>query len=244
MSYLSCEDLSLSSFHREADILAAWTQNAAPWTDVVRRREIDSRRLVTDDAVLQVIAAHKPASVLDIGCGEGWLARAMADLGCPITGVDAVPELIERARQAGGGIFHVASFQDIVAAKLAVTADLSVCNFSLLGENSVEELLVALPRLQGGRGALVIQTVHPLMACGEGQPYVSGWREESWSGFAAEFRAPSPWYFRTLQDWIALLGRTGWQLTQLHEPLHPVSGKPASLIMAAGVTVACDRGES
>lgn len=130
MSYLSCEDLSSSSVHREADILAAWTQNAAPWTDVVRRREIDGRRLVTDDAVLQVIAAHKPASVLDIGCGEGWLARAVADLGCPVTGVDAVPELIERARQAGGGIFYVASFQDIVAAKLAVTADLSVCNFS------------------------------------------------------------------------------------------------------------------
>lgn len=231
----------MSSSQREADILTAWTQNAGPWTDIVRRREIDSRRLVTDEAVVRFIRQHTPVSVLDIGCGEGWLARAMADLGCPVTGVDAVPELIEQARKAGGGIFHVASFQDIVAGKLAVSTDLAVCNFSLLGKDSVEELLVGLTRLQGGPGMLLIQTVHPLMACGEGQPYVSGWREESWSGFAAAFRAPSPWYFRTLQDWIELLSRTGWHLTQLREPLHPVSGRPASLILAAAVPAACNR---
>lgn len=218
----------MTSSEREAGILTAWEHNAQPWTDIVRRDGIDSRRLVTNQAVLQVIQEHAPGSVLDIGCGEGWLARALSSRGYPVTGVDAVPELVERARQAGGGSFQVASFANIVAGKLAIGADLAVCNFALLGE----------------RGVLVIQTVHPLMACGDGQPYVCGWREERWNGFTEPFRAPSPWCFRTLQDWIALLKRTGWALTQLLEPLHPLTARPASLILAAKVPAGSERTDS
>ena len=36
--------------------------------------------------------------MLDIGCGEGWLARALEAEGIRVTGIDAVPGLIERAR--------------------------------------------------------------------------------------------------------------------------------------------------
>jgi 2-polyprenyl-3-methyl-5-hydroxy-6-metoxy-1,4-benzoquinol methylase len=219
----------------ETAIIESWARNAAPWTESVRRREIESRRLVTDQAVIDVIRQHAPRTVLDIGCGEGWLARALASADVQVTGLDAIAELIERAQQAGGGAFLVASFQDIAAGRVQVSADLAVCNFSLLGKESIEELLAALPARLGRGGVLVIQTVHPLVACGEGLPYLSGWREESWAGFRASFPSPAPWYFRTLPDWTLLLHRTGWQLRQLHEPLHPATGRPASLILVATV---------
>jgi 2-polyprenyl-3-methyl-5-hydroxy-6-metoxy-1,4-benzoquinol methylase len=35
------------------------------------------------------VLRDKPASVLDVGCGEGWLARALSAHACRVTGVDA-----------------------------------------------------------------------------------------------------------------------------------------------------------
>ncbi|BCD84075.1 hypothetical protein PSm6_04820 [Pseudomonas solani] len=40
-----------------------------------------------------------------------------------------------------------------------------------------------------------------------------------------------PWYFRTLESWLALLGRSGLVLEALHEPRHPDSGVPLSLLL-------------
>jgi len=217
---------------KEAKIIDSWKRNAGPWAAAVRRREIESR-LVTDAAIVDVIRRQAPRTVLDLGCGEGWLARALAADAIKVTGLDVVPELIHRAREAGGGSFRVASFDDVVTGRVEVAAHLAVCNFSLLGKESVERLLAALPSLLDVRGILVMQTVHPLMVLGADLPYRSGWREETWAGFRGQFCSTAPWYFRTLPDWIDLLRDSGFQLIQLREPLHPVTGKPLSLILVA-----------
>ncbi|WP_229425268.1 hypothetical protein [Massilia sp. Se16.2.3] len=79
-------------------------------------------------------------------------------------------------------------------------------------------------------GTLIVQTVHPLMACGDA-PYLDGWRPGSWAGFSDAFRDAPPWYFRTLGSWVALFAGSGLRLTELHEPLHPDTGKPVSLLL-------------
>ncbi|HEX4023304.1 MAG TPA: class I SAM-dependent methyltransferase [Steroidobacteraceae bacterium] len=227
----------------EARIVDSWQVNAAPWTAAVRERQIGSRRLVTDQAVVQAISDRSPRSLLDIGCGEGWLARAviaaMAPSAVAVLGVDAVPELVERAREAGGGEFAVISYEDIAAGQLHPAAgqlqrliDVAVCNFSLLGNESVQALLAALPPLLNERAALIIQTLHPAVAGGD-LPYRTGWREGSWAGFSAAFSRPAPWYFRTLQDWVQLHRRCGLRLVEIREPLHPTTQQPASIIFVS-----------
>jgi 2-polyprenyl-3-methyl-5-hydroxy-6-metoxy-1,4-benzoquinol methylase len=215
----------------EAKILHSWHRNADAWAHVVREELIESRRLITDQAIVDAVLDTRPASVLDVGCGEGWLVRALSAHGIQAMGVDAVPTLIERARAAGGQ-FEVASYADIIAGKLPLRADVVVCNFSLLGKASVERLLAALPSLLETHGRLIVQTVHPLIACGE-LPYADGWRLESWTGLRAAFPEPAPWYFRTLASWIALFGATGWHLRELREPMHPETTLPASAIFIA-----------
>ncbi|MBE1160848.1 class I SAM-dependent methyltransferase [Dyella acidiphila] len=215
----------------ETNVLHSWQRNAQAWTNSVRDGQIESRRLVTDRAIVQAVIDGQPHSVLDLGCGEGWLVRALAAEGLHAIGVDAVPELIEHARRAGGE-FHVASYEDISAGRLSLRADTLVCNFALLGEASVAQLMTSLPHLLEPGGRLVVQTVHPLIACGE-QAYADGWRQEEWSGFGAAFVAPAPWYFRTLASWLSLFANTGWKLGEVREPLHPLTGKPASIIFIA-----------
>jgi 2-polyprenyl-3-methyl-5-hydroxy-6-metoxy-1,4-benzoquinol methylase len=213
-------------------IVESWTRNASPWTAAVRDGRIESRTLVTNQAITDAVLSRRPASVLDIGCGEGWLVRAVAAEGIRAIGVDVVPDLIDQARRAGGGEFRVASYEAIGAGELDVQVDVAVANFSLIGEGSVETLIRRIPSLLLPRGALIIQTLHPLMATGDA-PYSDGWRTGSWAGFSTDFTDPAPWYFRTMESWVRLLLESGLRLAAVHEPLHPVSRKPASVVFIA-----------
>src|SRR5688500_11116131 len=62
-------------------VLGSGSANVTSWTDAVRDRKIESRNLVTDDAIIGVVAELQPRTVLDLGCGEGWLARRLAETG-------------------------------------------------------------------------------------------------------------------------------------------------------------------
>ena len=217
----------------DAKIVDSWRRNAAPWTAAVRERRIESRALVTDQAIVDAVLGRAPASVLDIGCGEGWLVRALAARGIRGIGVDVVPKLIAAARRAGGGDFRVAAYEDIGDVVAGVAVDVVVANFSLLGKESVEDVVRRAPAWLAAGGALVIQTLHPLVAGGDA-PYEDGWRAGSWAGFGAEFSDPAPWYFRTVESWVRLLVGSGLRLLDLREPLHPTTGKPASIIFVAG----------
>ncbi len=214
------------------EIIHAWFANAEPWTAAVRRGDIKSRRLVTDRAILDAVLSCSPQSVLDVGCGEGWLARALSAKGMEVIGVDVVPELVRHAKIAGGADFRVCSYEDIAAGKLDVAVDVAVCNFSLIGKECVDALIAAATSLLNVGGAVIVQTLHPLIACGD-QAYQDGWRAGSWAGFSDDFVRPAPWYFRTLETWVRLLEKNGLRLKALHEPVHPNTGKPASILFIA-----------
>jgi 2-polyprenyl-3-methyl-5-hydroxy-6-metoxy-1,4-benzoquinol methylase len=218
----------------DAKIVDSWHKNAAPWTDAVRESQIESRKLVTNQAIIDTIVGRSPRTALDIGCGEGWLARALNERGIRTIGVDVVPELIERANRAGGCDFRVASYEDIAAGALELAVDVAVANFAMIGKESVDGLVASAPRLLVPGGALVIQTLHPVVGTGD-SPYRDGWREGSWTGFSSAFSDPAPWYFRTTQTWVELIVRSGLRLVELREPVHPISGKPASMIFVAEV---------
>ncbi len=218
---------------QDGGVVKYWGEIAASWTETVRSGGIPSRKFVTDAAIVRAILDRNPNSVLDLGCGEGWLCRALAERGVTATGIDAVPELIEEARAAGGASYHVFSYEDLVDHPPSLKVDLIVCNFSLLGKESVENLLSFLPQLLRPNGSLIIQTLHPVIACGDA-PYEDGWRQSPWTGITTHISKPSPWYFRTLESWVELVTSRGFGLVELKEPIHPETGRPASLILVTG----------
>ena len=72
-----------------------------------------------------------PLEVLDLGCGTGTLAVALAQRGHRVLGVDLSPEMIAvaRAKQAEGATFEVA---DMLSVRAGRQFDLALCTFDAL----------------------------------------------------------------------------------------------------------------
>jgi 2-polyprenyl-3-methyl-5-hydroxy-6-metoxy-1,4-benzoquinol methylase len=215
----------------EDQILRSWRQNASAWTRAVRAKTIASRRQVTDRAILETIFAEPFATALDIGCGEGWLCRAMQAKDVEVIGIDAIPRLVDNARQLAPGDYRCMSYADLAGGKLDAHVDLAVCNFSLLGGKSVNDLLPAIPGLLNSGGRFIVQTLHPGIYTGNDSH--DGWRAGSWAGFSDDFTDPAPWYFRTLESWLDLLTASGFKSVETREPKDPDTGQPASIIFVA-----------
>ncbi|MGB7378165.1 MAG: class I SAM-dependent methyltransferase, partial [Rivularia sp. (in: cyanobacteria)] len=94
-------------------VLNSWNQNASAWITTIENEEIASRKLVTNKAIIDAVTSYSINSILDIGCGEGWLTRELTNQGIEAWGVDGVSALIEKARLMNCGKFQVASYEDI-----------------------------------------------------------------------------------------------------------------------------------
>jgi 2-polyprenyl-3-methyl-5-hydroxy-6-metoxy-1,4-benzoquinol methylase len=86
--------------HSDEKIIDSWEKNAPQWTVAVRDGQIESRKSVTNKAIVEAVLSHSPESVVDIGCGEGWLVRELAPRVTRLVGIDAVPALIDQAKTA------------------------------------------------------------------------------------------------------------------------------------------------
>lgn len=216
----------------EQQIIESWKNNVTPWVKAIRAGEIASREQVTNQAIIDSVLKFNPVSVLDVGCGEGWLVRALEQQGISSCGIDAIPEFITAAQQQNVGQFQLLGYEDISEQSFADRFDALVCNFSLLGDTSVQHLFRMASTLLNASGIMIVQTLHPLVAC-EGADYHDGWRPGSWQGFSADFCDPAPWYFRTVESWQALFIEYGFQSVHIEEPINPNTQKPASIILSA-----------
>lgn len=211
-------------------ILDSWGKNAEPWIKAIHDKEIESRSLVTDQAIIETVSSLPVKKALDIGCGEGWLVRRLSALGISAMGIDAIETLVNKAKDLGGGSFKVLEYKNMTTSTIIETYDVAICNFSLLGQDSVDCVFKSILPLLNSAGHFVIQTPHPVTRCGD-QPYMDGWREGSWAGFSGDFSDPAPWYFRTKESWIELFNTHGLTIKEVKEPIHPKTRKPASLIL-------------
>lgn len=210
-------------------IIESWKKNINPWITAIRNGEIDSRVQTTNKAILEAVLRTSPKSVLDIGCGEGWLVRELAKSGIDILGIDVVPELISSAIKEGAGRYKVLAYEEISYEVLKEKYDVVVSNFSLLGNESVTNIFRKVPSILADSGYFIVQTMHPSMGSGDAG-YEDGWRKGTWDGFNKTFTDPAPWYFRTLDSWMALFEENRFTLEKIEEPMSERTVTAASIV--------------
>lgn len=111
-------------------------------------------------ALLDLLPAAGELTV-EIGCGEGRVARALIERGHHVVGVEGSPVLAAAAREAAPGLeVHVAD-----AAELPLedgVADLVVASMSLFNIERLDEAVREVARVLTPGGRFVFSIVHPV----------------------------------------------------------------------------------
>jgi 2-polyprenyl-3-methyl-5-hydroxy-6-metoxy-1,4-benzoquinol methylase len=126
-------------------------------------------------------------TALEVGCGAGRLARAIAGRGVKVTGIDASPEMIRLARERAGDDARIEFVcGDFSVHSMAFGLYDCVVSVATLHHLSAESALAAMKNLVKPGGALIIHDVRS--AAGKG-----GWLL---SGLAAVFNGDAAWWIR------------------------------------------------
>lgn len=76
----------------------SWEKSADWYDGIIGERGSELYQAVVIPGALSLLAPKRGERVLDLGCGQGVFSRALAQAGCQVTGVDAAPTLIQKAR--------------------------------------------------------------------------------------------------------------------------------------------------
>jgi 2-polyprenyl-3-methyl-5-hydroxy-6-metoxy-1,4-benzoquinol methylase len=212
-----------------------WDSNASFWVRIIREHRDKYRNELTDPAMLKAIGASTGMTVLDAGCGEGYLSRILARRGATVTGVDSSGKLIEAARTQShtDGLpisFDVASVDELPYADN--TFDLVVCNHLVNDLFDPSKAIGEFARILHDDGRVVILMLHPCFYNKHAE------RSQATNGLIAssyfETRsidqafevdgltspvANTAW-FRPLEFYTEALCKSGFAITSLTEP-HP-----------------------
>jgi 2-polyprenyl-3-methyl-5-hydroxy-6-metoxy-1,4-benzoquinol methylase len=156
------------SLHDE--VREIWNTNAVFWDDKMREGN-DFHRLLVGPATERLLNLQPGETVLEIACGNGQLARRLAELGATVLATDQSEQFIERARArtaerpeiAGRLEFRVVDATD-EAALLALGEgrfDAIVCGMAIMDMVEIDPMLRAAARLLKLDGRFVFTLTHP-----------------------------------------------------------------------------------
>jgi len=211
-------------------ITESWDVNAEEWIRLLERDGIASRQF-TNTTILETVQSYNLNSILDLGCGEGWLTRALSNNKNRVVGIDSTEVLLKNARLKGHQNFYKMTYEEIIKGKEipGTPFDAVILNFCLYQNEQVLALLQSIKKSLLKSGLVFIQTLHPSFLIQNNLHYKSQWIDDSWKGLKGDFVYPHSWYARTLEDWINTFNESNFALLGIKEPIN-VEGIPLSIL--------------
>lgn len=140
----------------------SWDKAARWYDELLEGREDTYQRTVILPNLLRRMAIRRGERVLDLACGQGFFARAFAEAGARVTGVDISKELIALAkRRVPRGVeFMVASADNLGFLKNG-SIDKAAFVLAIQNMQDVHGALAECARVLRPGGALYIAMNHP-----------------------------------------------------------------------------------
>lgn len=207
-----------------------WKSGASSYADLFRDAKFGdtpyAQALVPE--ILEIVSniATPGATILDAGCGEGFLARLVQRAGYAIEGFDLSPDLIREARRLSPDIRYWVA--DITATPRK-TYDITLCTLVLNNVRQLDDAARALSASVNRQGHLVVALPHPgyyhkltstWFFPGQRLP-LKLWDYLTETSFVRSLGSAvtSRYFHRTLETYIRTFVGAGLVLTDLREPL-------------------------
>jgi SAM-dependent methyltransferase len=229
--------------HREAG--RHWNDNAEVWTQLVRGGYDLYRDRLNTPAFLASLPAVRDLEGLDVGCGEGYNTRLLAERGARLTAIDISEVFIGHARAAEEATPLGIDYQVASAVALPVAAssfDFVVAFMSLMEFPETEVAIAEVCRVLRPGGFLQFSIEHPCFST----PHRRNLRDANGLTYAIEiggyFKRPQgaveEWIFgaapsevkqgkrrfriprfpRPMHEWVNLLIDAGFTIERMEEP--------------------------
>lgn len=209
---------------------AFWNRVADDW-EIQTGNEGDSNRILNSDPVLWAMAGEVSGlSVLDAGCGTGYLSRKLAKHGANVIGVDFSERMIKIARAKASGIdFRVDSCSSLDTLDNA-SMDLVIANYVLMDTPDLESTVSAFHRVSKFDGHVIAVFSHPCFPQGRASDSTESggvsyhWDhsyferkknvDPPWGHFTSDFI----WFHRPLSDYWKAFKAAGFEIEDFEEP--------------------------
>ncbi len=207
-----------------------WNRVADDWNTQVGD-DGDSNRILNSDPVLwQFVGDVSGRTILDVGCGTGYLARKLHSRGAHVIGIDFSEEMIRLARAKDSQIdFHVDSCSELRTINDS-SVDVVVANYVLMDTPDLVGTMRAFQRVLQPGGIVVVVFSHPCFPQGRATagnsdggiayqwsfPYFEPQKcvDPPWGHFSSEFI----WFHRPLSDYWKAFVQAGFEVIDFEEP--------------------------
>lgn len=227
------------------EVAAYWEKNATAWTTMARQGFDICRNYLNAPGFLEMLPDVAGLKGLDVGCGEGYNTRLVADRGAHLTAIDICQRFLDYARQVEEAEPRGINYQLASAGQLPFereSFDFVMATMSMMDMPEIPKAVQEVFRVLKAGGFFQFSICHPCFqtsifewvkdANGEPTGLVCGdyFHDElekilEWTFTSAppsvqqEFgNFTIPTYFKTLSGWLNMLIDEGFVLEKFLEP--------------------------
>jgi len=236
---------------KESTPKTSWGKEASWYAEHLTQGDTYHSQVILPN-LLRIVEPARNKNILEIGCGEGFIARALAESGATVLASDVAPELITIAQEKGGGPeYQVSSSDDLSWVRLR-SQDVVVAVLTLQNTEHLEDVMKQVSRtlFPGGRFVFVLN--HPAFRI----PKATSWGYDQGTGI--QYRRVDRYlsarsekmdmhpgkkgqksytysYHRSLQDYMKALRGAGFCVTRLEEWISHKTSEPGPRAKAENV---------
>ena len=203
--------------------IADWNRIASEYCEKIGE---GGRQPEIIEPLLERIGEPRGMSILDLGCGQGWLCNELSKQGSSVIGVEGSDRMIDRARAQHPHLdFHVFDLDDGLP-ELDCDFDLVIANMIVMDLPRMDRLFSDVSQVLKASGRFLMTLPHPCFFNQKSHQDDSGkwfkkvtgylkleiWRIDSFGGHNH--------YHRKLSNYINTLSEAGLLVSWIQEPAH------------------------